>query len=165
MPKKCIIKNEKRKSSKKAVCLGDVGGTVSLCPPWAYCWEDRTAVRGARMDGPRGPARPREAPAGPDRSAPASPLHAAAGSLHASHPRPRPQPRLSSSAQVYSLTSISELSENMGNNQHLRKKKKKRAGWLGRKDSPCTHTSLQQKAPRSVLTCPGLGQTWTNHPL
>lgn len=160
MPKKCIIKNERRKSSKKAVCLGDAGGTVSLCPPWAYCWEDRTAVRGALHVWPK---RPREAPAGPDRSAPASPLLAAASSLHASLPQPRPQPRLSSSARVYSLTSISELSENMGNNQHLRKKK--RAGWLGREDSPCTHTSLQQKAPRSVLTHPGLGQTWTNHPL
>ena len=155
MPKKCVIKNEKRKSSKKAVCLGDAGGTVSLCRPWASL-----GGQNGGAGGPHGwPARPREAPAGPDRSAPASPLHAAASSLHASHPQPRPQPRLSSSAQVYSLTSISELSENMGNNQHLRKKKK-RAGWLGRKDSPCTHTyQFTAKSPtfRSHTSWP-----WTN---
>lgn len=30
MPKKCIIKNEKRKSSKKAVCLGDAGDSLPL---------------------------------------------------------------------------------------------------------------------------------------
>lgn len=66
--------------------------------------------------GPHGrPERPR-----PD---PASPLQAAARSLHASLPQPWPQPQLSSSARVYSLTTISELSENMGNKQYLRKKK------------------------------------------
>lgn len=109
---------------------------------------------GACMDGPQ---RPRAAPAGPLSPGLPHPLHAAARSLHTSVPQPQPWLQLSSSTWVYNLTSVSELSKKMGNNQYLRKKE--RAGWLGRKDSPCTHTSFEQESPAFRFHMPW---PWTN---